>query len=69
MRFPTVRWLHELVDDPLILYSEQDDERNEVRKFHAGRTRSAAAGNAISLERRSLPGHDPDRFCRAAVID
>ena len=27
-----VEWIHDLVDEPVMLYSELDDERNETRK-------------------------------------
>jgi len=40
MRYQEVRWLHELVDEPVVLYSEVDDEgveRRKVEGFRGGR--------------------------------
>jgi hypothetical protein len=38
VRYLAVRWLHELDDEPIVLYSEIDDEGNEVRKVEEYRS-------------------------------
>lgn len=38
MRYQAVRWLHELDDEPILLYSEIDAEGNEVRKVEEYRS-------------------------------
>jgi hypothetical protein len=45
VRYQAVRWLHELDDEPVLLYSEIDAEGNEVRKveeYRSGRLDVAA---------------------------
>jgi hypothetical protein len=40
MRYQEVHWLHELADEPVVLFSEVDDdgvERRKVERFRGGR--------------------------------
>lgn len=33
MKYMMVKWLHDFEDEPVLLYSEMDEERNELRKI------------------------------------
>lgn len=58
MIYIRVKWKHEDPDDPIVLYSELDDQRWEIRKievFRNGRKGCASAegeigGTALSIE-------------------
>lgn len=46
MQFIKVAWIHDLEDEPIVIYSELDDARNEVRKielYRNGRVGYASA--------------------------
>jgi hypothetical protein len=43
-----VRWIHELPDEPVLLYSEIDDQRTELRKVEEYRDGRLDAVNAVS---------------------
>lgn len=47
MMYNLVRWIHELADEPSLLYSELDGDRYETRKveiFRGGQVGLAGAG-------------------------
>jgi hypothetical protein len=48
-----VRWDHDHDDEPVVLYEELDDERQETRKVHQYRGGSLERTDQIALERRT----------------
>lgn len=61
MRYLHVKWLHDILDEPVDLYSELDEDSREVRKvevFADGRTgfaRMREFNGATRLGREPLP--------------
>ena len=50
MEYIKVSWIHDLEDDPILLYSELDDKRFEVRKIEIYHNDSfGIAGNGIEF--------------------
>jgi hypothetical protein len=57
MRYIKVRWIHSLPDEPVLLYSELDDDRWEMRKvevFADGRCSYASATKSVGSTDLSL---------------
>lgn len=48
MRYQAVRWLHELDDEPILLYSEIDAEGNELRKVEEYRSGRLDLADAVT---------------------
>lgn len=54
-----VEWHHEFPDEPVLLYSELDDERYEVRKVEVYRNGTRTFANADSHSGTSMLGEVP----------
>lgn len=48
MRYQAVRWLHDLDDEPAVLYSEIDDDGWEVRKVEEYRSGRLDVADAVT---------------------
>lgn len=48
MRYQKARWLHDLEDEPVVLYSESDDDGTEVRKVEAYRDGRMDLADAVT---------------------
>jgi hypothetical protein len=46
LKYIKVEWIHDFTDEPVIIYSEIDNERNEIRKVEL--FRDGKAGYAIN---------------------
>jgi hypothetical protein len=59
MQYIKVKWIHDFTHEPVVLYSELDDDRWEVRKveaFRDGRMCRAGAGEATA---ETMPSETP----------
>lgn len=49
MIYLEVQWIHDFVDEPIFIYSELDNERNEIRKveIYKNRKKGFASNNTF----------------------
>jgi hypothetical protein len=67
MQYLKVRWIHDFANEPVLLYSEMNDEREEVRKvdvFADGRMGFASESQAHGDTELSEPPMPPDDVIR-----
>ena len=59
MTYLKVRWIHKSPDDPVLLYSELDDERREIRKVEIFPDHSIGFASANSKAKDTRLGEVP----------
>ncbi len=59
MRYQAVRWLHDLDDQPVVLYSEIDDEGWEVRKVEEYRSGRLDVADAVTTTGSTVLSETP----------
>lgn len=48
MKYIMVEWIHDCIDEPVLLYSEIDEERNELRKIEIYRNGTIGYANEMT---------------------
>lgn len=59
MAFILVKWIHDFPEEPVLLYSEIDEKRREVRKVHMFRDGSAHFADRERYSGRTRLSGDP----------